>query len=232
MATDQGNNDDEIDFDDDDEDETDAGDNSTKGATGDEDKSKKDGPSETVSRAELLRVVRQRDRYKARLREQSQPEDEDDDEDPPARKTSRDSKTKQTDAQTSRATARAARELEKARGELGKMRSRMISSEARTAFIAAGAVIPAGDEGKKALARLTRLLDQDEIEFDGEEVAGIEDQVADIKREMPHLFRSERKRVTRIKGGSGTGDNGSGAGSKTATSADRLAEAYMQGRQG
>jgi hypothetical protein len=68
----------------------------------------------------------------------------------------------------------------------------LVKSEAKAAFLAEGA-----DAAK--VAKLTRLLDMSKIEMDGDELVGLEDQVAELKADFPELFKQ--------KSSTGTGDD-------------------------
>lgn len=56
-----------------------------------------------------------------------------------------------------------------------------IRAEAKAAFLAAGA-----DATK--VSKLTRWLDLSKIEIDGDDVTGLDDQVAELKQDFPELF--------------------------------------------
>jgi hypothetical protein len=168
---------------------------------------------EMVTRDELNRVIAQRDRAKARARKLEEPKGGESDEDDVPTKT----KTNPADA---RAAAKTARELAAADQKLATYKTAAVTASARGAFITAGAKLPAEPEGRKAaLAKLTRLIDTSELDFDGGEIDGLDDQVAEIKRDFPDLFTdTAKKRTARIKGSDG-GRNGKGK-----SSAERLTE--------
>lgn len=101
--------------------------------------------------------------------------------------------------------------------------STAVKLAARASFREAGF---AGDKG--GMAKLVRMIDTDDIEFDPEtgEVDGIDEQVADLKKSFPGLFADpepEGKKVTapRIKRGQGE------AAVKEKSSTERLAERLL-----
>ncbi|PKV95917.1 hypothetical protein ATK30_6850 [Amycolatopsis echigonensis] len=60
----------------------------------------------------------------------------------------------------------------------------LVKAEAKAAFLAEGA-----DAGK--VAKLTRLLDMAKIEMDGDELTGLDEQVAELKADFPELFKTK-----------------------------------------
>lgn len=64
---------------------------------------------------------------------------------------------------------------------------RAIRSEAKVALAAAG--IPAD-----RLSRAVRLIDTRNLEFDGDDLVGIEDEIDELKDEWPELFEKRRSR--------------------------------------
>lgn len=71
-----------------------------------------------------------------------------------------------------------------------------VRAEAKAAFMAAGA-----DAAK--VGKLVRLLDLSKVDIDGDDVTGLDDQVAEIKKDFPELFGekdagSTKTRVPRL----------------------------------
>jgi hypothetical protein len=210
MTTDTGRSDADTGAEDD-EDQDDAG---TEGDNDEED----EAPA-TVSKAEFDRVVAQRQKLKAdlrKLRDGNGAADEEDDDDLPAagrRKATVDPK----------AGAKAARALAAADQKAAGYKTAAITQAARGAFIAAGAKLPDEPEGRRAaLAKLSKLLDTSEIDIVDGDVDGLEDQVAEIKRDFPSLFTETKgsgKRVPKV-----NGKNGGTGGAVKKSSAELLAE--------
>lgn len=223
MAEDQGRDDERTPEDDD------ADDNATEAASGKGEEKDERTPEEL--RAELKaaqdavdRAVGQRNRYKQKLRaiENGGADDEDDEDEKPT--PPKGGKAPVPDA---KATARAAREVEKLKASAAEMREALVSTSIRSELIKAGAIVPDGEAGKAALARMVKLIDQSDVDVVGTDVVGADEAVADLKRDMGHLFKSERKRAGKLNGGAGKQDTGSDG--KPKSSAQRLAEQFLGG---
>lgn len=146
------------------------------------DEGKDDGKGDTVSRAELNRAVRERQRAKQLLRD--------------ARKELAD--LKQANEGAEEKAVREARET--ADAEAGKKyKPLIIRTSARAELVAAGVKAD-------KVNRLIKLLDLDEIEVDDDgEVSGLTDQVDTLKDEWPELFAAEEeKKGRRERRGSGS----------------------------
>lgn len=100
-----------------------------------------------------------------------------------------------------------------------KFKPVVIKAAARAAFAEAGLVKP------DAVDKAIRLLDLDDIDVTPEgEVSGIDDQIADLKRDFPELFavRTQRTKVD------GADRNGPGGAKKS--TAEQIAAALIGGR--
>lgn len=144
--------------------------------------------------------------------QKAQTEDEDTEDEKPAAKPKR----KLVDENAIR------REAEEA--ALAKAKPGLVKAAAKDAFKAAGLLLPEKGDGSSALARAFRLLDLEAIDVDEEgDVAGIEDQVKAVKRDYPELFA--RRGARAVNAGAGSGQDG--AGTKTETSANKLAAVIL-----
>lgn len=70
--------------------------------------------------------------------------------------------------------------------ETEQWRARALRSDAKAALLGAGF---AGDA--KAAARLIKTIDTDELEFDGDEILGLDEQIDSLKEDFPGLFKAE-----------------------------------------
>jgi hypothetical protein len=77
---------------------------------------------------------------------------------------------------------KAIREAVEAANEANK--PRIVKAEARVALASA-------DARPERIAALTRFLDLDKITVDGDDITGLEDQVAKLKTEYPEFFKNE-----------------------------------------
>lgn len=106
-----------------------------------------------------------------------------------------------------------ARELEKAKAGDGeaasqqatdKYRPVLVKQAAKAALLEAGLVDPTPERVKKVL----RLIDQDGVDIDEDgEVAGLDDQVEELKADYPEFFtkpEEQRRRVPRVNGSNRT----------------------------
>lgn len=84
-------------------------------------------------------------------------------------------------------------DLDAVRAEVDtRWKARLVKSEARTAFVSAGLVVPEGDNGA-TLSKVLRLIDVDDLDVTDDGVEGLEDAVADVKRDFPTLFAAPGK---------------------------------------
>lgn len=84
-------------------------------------------------------------------------------------------------------------------------------ANARAALLSAGL-----QGGKTAIERALKLIDFDEVKVEADgTVEGLDDQIEELREEMPSLFKAERKRTRRINGDDG--ERGPVGGKKSAT---------------
>jgi hypothetical protein len=120
--------------------------------------------------------------------------------------------------QDAEAKAAAAKEEGKTESD-GRWKPIVVRQAAKAAFVEAGV-------STSAMKRVLRMLDMDEIDIDDEgEVDGLDEQIADIKDELPELFGAQRRPAKSVDGG----NKGSGGG-KAKSSASLLAARMTGGR--
>lgn len=116
--------------------------------------------------------------------------------------------------------------------EAEQWKARAIRSDAKAALLAAGFT---GDA--KAAARLIRTIDTDELEFDGDDILGLDDAIDGLRETFPALFKGEDdedeqpkpktvKRRPRIP----VADKGGKTGGRKKTPAELQAEMLFGGR--
>lgn len=165
-------------------------------------------------------------------------DDDEDDEAPAVREdgkpfTKKDLVALQDSLKNARRAERAAKRAARGKGRAGtddaekaaeaKYKPIVVGAAARAAFATAGLVSEKGKEAV-ALKRVMKMLDMDDIELteDGE-VEGLEEQIEQIKSEMPHLFA--RKGGRRVEGS----DRGGSRGGKGDDFADKLVQQLQGG---
>ena len=105
-----------------------------------------------------------------------------------------------------------------------KYKPMVVRAHARAAFAEAGLVIPK-DKADSALARAFRLLDLDDIDIDADgNVAGLEEQIADLRGDFPDLFTARNARPPKVDGA-----NRETGSAQKQTSADKIAAAFLKG---
>lgn len=144
-----------------------------------------------------------------------------------------DLKALQESLKNARRAERAAKRAARGKGKAGtddaekaaeaKYKPIVVNAAARAAFASAGLVTEKGKEAA-SLKRVMKMLDMDDIELteDGE-VEGLEEQIDQIKSEMPHLFA--RKGGRRVEGSDRGGSRGKGE-----DFADKLVDQLSGGR--
>lgn len=75
---------------------------------------------------------------------------------------------------------------EAAEAAAAKFKPIAVKAAAKVAFLEQGA-------NSARVDRLFRMLDLDQIDFDGEDITGLEDQVAELKKDVPELFAQSEK---------------------------------------
>jgi len=119
--------------------------------------------------------------------------------------------TQQESGEDTEAKITAAKEEGKTEAE-GRWKPIVVRQAAKAAFAEAGV-------STSAMKRVLKMLDLDEIEIDDDgEVDGLDEQIADIKDELPELFSGARRPAKSVDGG----NKGSGGG-KPKSSASVLA---------
>lgn len=156
----------EEDADDSEEEADDAGrDDSEEG----EGSSSKKKVSDKVDRAELQKVIKQRQDLKRRLREAEKRVEEA-------------ARQNETEAEKAR---REAAEAARAEAEK-KLKPVLIEKHIRGELLAEGIA-------KHKIGRLIKLMDLDEVEVnDDNEVEGVEEQIEELREQFPELFRGEK----------------------------------------
>lgn len=131
-----------------------------------------------------------------------------------------------TPAQIRQLTAQTAREAEAK--ALEKARTQVVGHAARAALVDAGV-------SKSTAARLSKLLDLDDIgiDEDGEITDGLDEQIAQLRAEMPQLFAApEPKKTARRQppGRANGADRPAGEGEQRLSSAERMARQALGAR--
>lgn len=75
---------------------------------------------------------------------------------------------------------------EAAEAAVAKYKPVAVKAAAKAAFLEQGA-------NSARVDRLFRMLDLDKIEFDGDDITGLEDQVDELKKDVPELFAKSEK---------------------------------------
>lgn len=130
---------------------------------------------------------------------------------------------------TARSTAGdAAGEQDDKSGEAEQWKVRAIRADTKAALLAAGFT-----GSPKAATRLTKLIDVDELDFEDDEIVGLDDQIDDLKEEFPNLFKADEEDETpvrRVRTESRVrGAQDSRGSRKPLTASERQAQALMGG---
>lgn len=142
------------------------------------------------------------------------PEDDEEDEEDDAKAKSKPARRRQPRVDEEKIR----REAEEA--AMAKAKPGLVRTAAKDAFKAAGLILPEKGSHDTAFARVTRLINLDDVDVDDDgEVTGLDDQVKAIKRDYPELFT--RRGASRVNAGAGSSKDG--AGDKVDSSANKLA---------